>query len=88
MCVCVCVCVITHLKFNHKKLRILGVLFISSSSSSCRATVTDFPVRLWPSVSIVHRAPSRSSILHSVSIQSYCRYVLAGRSTLDRPCEK
>ena len=32
-------------------------------------------------------APGRSSRLHPVSVQSCCRYVLAGHPTLARPCE-
>ena len=53
---------------------------------SCCATCTYFLNSFSLSVSIIHRG--WSSGLHPVSVQSCCRYVLAGRPTLVHPWEE
>ena len=50
------------------------------------ATSTDFPLFCHPSLSSI--ASSWSSRLHPVSVQSCCRYILAGYPTLVHLCER
>ena len=55
-----------------------------ASSSSSYTDCADYPISLHPSFSSI--APCRSSKLHPVSTQSWCKYVLASQSTLVCPC--
>ena len=69
-------------KNNVHKLSYLHIV----SSSSCRAISTDIPNPLsQPPLSFI--ASSRSPGLHSVSSQSCCMQVRAGRPAFARPCE-
>ena len=64
------------------------LLNIEVSWSSSRAACTDSPplsLSLSLSVPLLTIAPGRSSRLHPVSAQSWCKWVLPGRLTLPRP---
>ena len=51
-------------------------------------TLTRISLTLSRHSSLSSIAPSRSSMLHPVSVQSCCRQVLAGHPTFARPCEE
>ena len=57
------------------------------SLSSCRTARTDFPNPLSRHPSLSSITSSMSSMLHPMSVLNCCRYVLASRPTLARPCE-
>ena len=59
-------------------------IYISSSSSSCRAASTDIPGPLSPLLPIIHRL-WQAFRLHPVSSHSCCMYVWAGRPAFAWP---
>ena len=60
------------------------MLYLSSSSSSCRAASTDIPDPLSPRLPIIHRLWQVFRVI-SVSSHSCCMYVRAGRPAFDWP---